>query len=820
MRRALLVLIAVAAAAAVPAAAAADPLSRALALERQGRVDRALALLDAQPKLSAAARTHRTHLADAVAALVASRSYVAVQDFAAAHGALEAAAKPLDPLREAALLTLVRTREATVAGIARAPADAAARASLAKARTLAKAGKHAEAAAVDKAVADLPAGEISDPLRTGARQAQLAQEAAAATEGGPSVVDRVRDGLRTALVWLAYAGIGLAAFVVLVLGRRALTRLPPKEEISISIEDVSAATAERSQKSYALTREVVAHVRGVAAAARGEDEELDETRDLDGTSLPNLHVVGSGLAQLDAIVHDETPLKVGPLSFSPRQILFAVAPFLRRRSTTEFVGALVEEGDRISLTLEWYRNGDRRKPRDAWHVAKSGTGARADAVAEIAARIVAAVGDSAVSSSWRSLAEYRQATAKLVLAPDADDPRKLLQEARTGLRRSLEYDQGNLIARFNLARVERQLGEDEAAAQHFKFIDEFARVAEKAAAETVPAAFAHQHPELRFVARYNRAAALTKLTTWEAHKEALGLLDALGDELDRSASSLTDEQRVRLSLLVTGTRAATAVFELEQLHRSDSDAGVVGRRAACVAEIQASLDRLEKAGDDASLRGDRAWVRSCALAQNAYGRALFYTSRPAEAVAHHQEAVDMIPDLLDAQLNLAEAVMKAKQPKQGWASRARAALDSALALAPDNQRALFLSGHVWRALGRNAEAKAAFEKVAENPWAAFELGSILASEGSFEEAAEHAERSVYLARRPDVRHEKLVDWVLEAGEPGPVASYLVDVALKAADALRTANPDKRDYWSQKIGELNKVRRSQPVRAQAARATAG
>ncbi len=150
---------------------------------------------------------------------------------------------------------------------------------------------------------------------------------------------------------------------------------------------------------------------------------------------------------------------------------------------------------------------------------------------------------------------------------------KRLQEARVCLRRSLDYDQGNLIARFNLARVERQLGEDEAAVQHFKFIDEFARGASNAFTVSVAAAFAHQQPELRFVARYNRAAALTKLTTWDAHKQAVELLDALASELaeEEPSERPTAEQRRRLSLLVTGTRGATAVFELEHLYRQQSD---------------------------------------------------------------------------------------------------------------------------------------------------------------------------------------------------------------------------------------------------------
>jgi tetratricopeptide (TPR) repeat protein len=320
------------------AQAATDPYKRALALERQGRVEAALALLEGKRLPKPEAR-HRDRLRALVAALAANAVFTNEGEYALARAVLDRVEKRLKPIAELPLLEVVYRREAQLSLLMRQDADAEAAAAIAKAKALEKDGKHKEAAAVYKSVAEMRPGAVSPRLRSSARVGELHEEAAAATEHKTWLarlekwLAGVSRALLTVLIWIIYGAIALVVVALLYGLHRLLRALPPRKGTTLSVEDLSAAPADRTTKSYVLARELLAEIRG-AGTAGGLADGVDEARDLDGStaSAPLPRVADEGVAKFVALMDDETPLRVGPFSFSPRQIVYLVAPFLRRRA--------------------------------------------------------------------------------------------------------------------------------------------------------------------------------------------------------------------------------------------------------------------------------------------------------------------------------------------------------------------------------------------------------------------------------------------------------------------------------------------------------
>lgn len=804
--------LAVAAAHATP-----DPFAQALALEQQGKPRAALVLLEGKD-LPQAESDHRDRLRSLVTALDASVAYAAAGDYELAQAALEQPAKELQPVADRPLVALVHRRQARLAHAARRLTDAEAVAALDKADALAGDGSHSDAVAIYKSVADAPASSVSERLRSRARVGQLHEEAAAATQHS-SRFAAIGSTLVTVAIWIVYAAIAAAAVALVYLLHRLLQRLPPRKGTTLSVDDLDAERAERTAKSYVLARQLLAEILGVGISGRGDDG-LDEARDLDGSrvsaALPRL--ANAGLAKFDALVQDDTPVRIGPFSFSPRQIVYLVAPFLRRRAEAELVGSLVSDGKRVSLTIERFESG-RGEPVKAWHVTAEGDDAHAKALSEMAARLATASGASTISGDWQSLLEYRTAMTDLEALPDADDRRKALEGVRDHLRRAIDHDQGNLLARFQLARVERQLGENQTAVEHFAFLDHLSRTARLGAGPI--GAFLAAHPEMRYVARYNRAVTLSKIDDWVCHNDAVDLLLVLGMELT-DAQGLDPEERRRLQMLTASAWADSFVFELEQLR--DEDPGAVDSRSqsrrtkrrqegmARIREIRAWLDEL---AEQEGVREDRAWVRSYATTQNALGRALYFAESYHEAIAAFESSIALTPDLADAYVNLGSALQRTK-PKR-WLRRAEIALRRGLELAPDNEKALFLLGRVLAdpRVGQLDEARQLLARVTDNPWAAFKLAELDAEEGKFPSAAQNAMKSVRMSKRVDVRSAKLVEWTLRAAQSGTVSDVLLNAAVAAAHSLEREGDDRqRAQAVTSLERLNALSAQPPASAQA------
>jgi len=366
---------------------------------------------------------------------------------------------------------------------------------------------------------------------------------------------------------------------------------------------------------------------------------------------------------------------------------------------------------------------------------------------------------------------------------------------RALLRRAVDHDPGNILARFRLARLERQLGENETAAEHFGFLDALARRAADLDNAGLLRAFFSAHPEMRYVARYNRAVSLSKIDDWSCHNDAVELLLALGMELSGEEILASAEHR-RLQMLTASAWADTLAFELAKLSEEDPQPSGQGAESRLTKRRQQNRFLIREIRDwldsmtDQGVREDRAWVHSYATAQNAYGRALALEGQTDDAIAAFQSTIALTPDLADAYANLGEA-LRQKRPRQ-WLRRAELTLERGVELAPDSDRALFLLGQVLAdpAVGKIDEAHKVLKRVKDNPWAPFRLGELDADEEKFREAARCAMQSVRISKRVDIRSVKLVEWTLQAAKNGGPERVVLDAAIEAARAVSRFGTDR------------------------------
>jgi tetratricopeptide (TPR) repeat protein len=220
----------------------------------------------------------------------------------------------------------------------------------------------------------------------------------------------------------------------------------------------------------------------------------------------------------------------------------------------------------------------------------------------MARRIAFELATVKITPSWRSYQEYSQAIDELhardaetaakvpqvaqapgggaggqaVAQPPPPNRQAQLEQARDGFQRALDFDQGNLMARFNLATVQRKLGDNDAAESQFAFVE---RMIDNALPDSPLDRFRRKYPEFKNAVRYNRAGALTKRFSRRAHDEADRILtdliklppDPLAgaakpagvDEMTESQKLDWQRARTRIQWLARSAHAALLVVRLE-----------------------------------------------------------------------------------------------------------------------------------------------------------------------------------------------------------------------------------------------------------------
>jgi tetratricopeptide (TPR) repeat protein len=588
------------------------------------------------------------------------------------------------------------------------------------------------------------------------------------------VWNEVEDSSKTVLKWLIIA----AGLIVLVLAAAFLgvvlrNARNVQKGVGIALEDLTAEPAKRPNSNRALGRELSVAIAAASQSTTDEPHaEIDVVKDLDGSVSVNVRVVGDDLATLDPYLDDGSPVKVGPIAVSPRQLFAFVSTTFARRYEYELHGYFAKAGSSNRLDVE-LRHG--KDPAVRWSCIAEGEDGRGVVVVEAARRLLFEAATKRISPSWRSVSAYREARAKLAVFNGKGDRSAVLTDVCRLLERSLAHDPANVLARFELGTALRKLGMNDDAIAQYEFL------------ESLPKSRAEEAPtSLRRAIHYSRAIALSKIDRWETHKAALKSLDELRQDVEGD-KTLNAPERERLLLLIHSALAATKVFEAEQL-RSESDRDRTRRRNARVlASIKKEWKWIKGAPEREPGLDWPTYVQARAVAENAVGRATYLNGRPFEEVIEaFNSALSLAPELGDAHVNTASALRRARNRYSDWADRMEHHLTRALEISPRDRKALYLKGERYRLIGNDEDARKAYEAAAEagDDWAHLRLAELLWEKGEKEKAIVEAQRSLARGRAHDHRARQLVLWTAELAEKESVKRATLIAARRAGEDLR------------------------------------
>jgi tetratricopeptide (TPR) repeat protein len=545
-----------------------------------------------------------------------------------------------------------------------------------------------------------------------------------------------------------------------------LYRWPRKNALGIAFEDLSADPSTRSDANQTLGRELSMAISAASTGTTGDAvPDVDSAKDLDGSGSVNVRVAGDELASINRLFGEDAKITTGFVSFNPRLLVAFAYRFVERRYRHTIIGSLVGGAGNTQLVVDLHRRGRRGKERSVrWSCSTRGSDSRAAAVAEVAQRVVFELSAQSTSDRWPSVAAYQRARALLAAAPRSGSKRPgALREVRAELELALAHDPANLLARYELGNVLRKLGSNDDAVAQYELLERLL-IARRVT------------PLLRRTTAYSHAVALSKLDSWSAHHRAVEALERLRSEVEHA--SLRTGERHDLLALTRSAWAAAQLFELERI-RDDRRSCAHARRTELTTALTDVRDGIVRYADDPGT--DKATqYQALAVAENALGRALYLTfsGTPRRAIEAFDRALSYVPELGDAHVNLAAALLRKDGAQPGELSRICEHLDRALELSPNDGKALYLRGKIAK-ISDDPSSSGYFERAAEqgNPFAMFRLAELSWDKGRPTDALRWLQRSLTHGQRVGARAQRLIAWTAE------LDGKLDDASLAAAHDL-------------------------------------
>lgn len=673
---------------------------RALKLEQGGELVPALAAVRGVPLSRAQAQSLRlAQLRDAVDSLNAARIYEARHEWALAGSVLSAVAAQLDPVRDVYVRAVIQDEAAKV------------KAKLAP-RPKVKAGFFA------------------------------------------SLWSDVKSTARTVLKWVVViAAALLLAALIQGIGAFVRRRRSARTGIGVALQDLSAESAKRATGNRALGQELsVAIAAASQSSSDGPQAEVDVARDMDGGVTLNVRVAGDELAALDPYLEDGSPVKVGPLSVSPRQVVAFLGGAFRRRYEYELHGSFAASGTTSRLSVELRPDG---KAPVRWTSSADGEASRAAVLLDVARRILFEAAKDPISASWPSVSAYQSARAQLATTTGLGQREATLREAQRLLELSLNRDPSNALARFELGGVLRKLGQNAEAVSQYEFL------------RSNPGAGNWQDdPRVRRGIEYSSAVALSKIDRWEEHNRALGLLDGLRTEVEQEPDS---DEREALLLQIRSAWSATKVFEAERFRHDDA---ARDRLLQVLLDVGGEREWIAASPTRHPTGEFTSYVQARAVAENALGRVRYLAGDPRHtAIPAFESALSLVPEFEDAHANLASALLRASGRYPNWFTRADAELGRALEISPRDAKAMFLRAELYLKAGRGEEARTwlGTAETLGDDWATMRIAELDWEAGKRPEAVVRALRAVTAGPEYDYRMKLLVIWVGELARVDGVA---------------------------------------------------
>ncbi len=705
----------------------------------------------------AADRGHAQHLLVTLQTLNTADSLRNSGDGSAAARLLDAQIAELDPVEDRFLMVALSRSSKRAVDAARADADAGAAAALAKAKALGDDGQWAKAAAVYKSVATQPPGEISGEIRRQGMVGQLMAESEAAEREPGEIMGSVLDTLRTVLRWLLILALPLAVLLLLAGLGRLLRRFPKGGRTSIALIEV-VDTDQNPNRNRAVSQDLADAIQDAQQPTLTAG--LVDLRDLDGTAVPILRSDSYTVAAEPVTVDGQ--ITIGPVGVNVAQLLSSLRRMLTRPGETVLTGIVQSDGSAVQVSLQGRRKGETLGP---WSASAP---TRGEAIRAVAKQYAIQCAHARATSNWLSHRAYCEAVEQL----DANAGKDALMHARAALERSLAHDQANLPARLRLGAVLRLLGDNaESADQLDLLLDDLRR---KDELPTLARGLVEHHPELEYLARYERNIALAKVD--DRQREARAGLGELVKELESRRDDPALRQLYPVALAAWG--AAHLGIGQDEMSRQ-----AVLRRLDDIAQ------RIEASAGNGGRR------EAMAVLENARARVLFRLGRFDEARCAADRALAITPDLTDARITLASIHMKTRDPRGKWIEPTRRQLERALAVSPEDPRLLYRLGRFYDLQDEDDRAKEYYAKIPHD-WKALERhADVLCRNEESEEALKLRVRAHRIRVAEGERADAMIDTFLHAGRA-------TEDDIDAVVACATANTPAGDApANQRLGEV-------------------
>ena len=718
----------------------AAPLPDAIrALERDGRFDDAKRLLASIRDDDAS--KHAALLADVERVETIANDYATERRFAEAQRALGGLLPTLDPVRDSYLVLRVERDIDRFRRAYRSQQEQDAVAMLDRADGLYARGAYTRAQGVYAVVAMQSADDVGAEVVARAKRGVAKAQRAALDDEPQTLYDEVVHPLPAALhalaIWVTWFVVLAVAFVML---RLLHGRLFTRDGHVVNLVDLTAVPEMRPAANHELSRTLIQMMHRIGRAeprastlqaAAAQSTAHDEW--IPGERLPFLDPTpdAPALSTFTEFVQAAPTLQVGPIGIDPRQVLEFGQALFKRRYRHTLTGTLFEHDGLLILHAAMY---DRMKPMASpWHASVQASAGRASCLADVAAQIVVAMatGTTVLTSNAESLRQY---VAGLdALAATTSEPASLAP-ARDAFQRALSADRDNWLARFHLAVVLRRLGDPASAIYHLRTLRD------------QPSEALRRHiavrPEFDYLVQYQLGSALTQTGGRDEINEAATFFGAL-IEFKPTDNGALKPYVMYLRMLGRSGETSRLLADVD-----DSNKGpVLDRVSAHEQWFQAHANELMKEWPD-----DYQIARG--VVKYGFGRLQYLHGNYREAIKPLKEATMLVPDFADAFVNLAQVHLKWKEKTaDDWPRCVRAALDRALAIDPNHDKAKYIYAKFYVSdAGRDLpKAESLLRQCALHPSTLFLLGQVLADREQFAEALDALDRSLSLDDRADYR---------------------------------------------------------------------
>jgi len=612
------------------------------------------------------------------------------------------------------------------------------------------------------------------------------------------------------VVWVLFQiVVYFAAVYMLVIGIRWLRgKLRKRPGVGIELLDQTVAKNAQVAGSEALSLMMGREIRAI------EQEENPSIDVISVTEACDIEIPLGEAVKLKEFV-DETPVKVGIVSFSPAQIVAYIGRFFEPQYEYLLMGSLTSDGDQTySLWVEKRKRDGTPAGSRGFQSSASGRNARQRVVRDVAIQFALANASSAVTSNWKSLREFLNAEEVLASNPGDTSPEVLFNQAFGMLKQSLRQDPANWMARFSAATLLRRLRRHREAADQYAYLLGMMRSRDLAESSHFQAHL-KKKPDFERTVRYRYAISLAQSKDYLAgqHGAFRTLCIALNEirklmHVGPAVGSKTvgffgtfraknpirvessKEQKRKLILARSArTIVRTEILELLRkiIWRNGGTAKLALKRKAQLDGIKSDERWIWDQRED--INDWQAYARAHSIAQNALGRAYYIMGETRMAIKFLRWANEThLPETFaDPLINLATVYINATRDRPiDWCAQARYLLEDALKISPSNTKGHYLLARVYTEESEYEKALEHYELAGDHARTLYNHAKLLLEfhkKEQLQQALKLLRRSIEFERHVDDRYVLYAQIAIKAAEDNSIELRELNWGLQYAQHL-------------------------------------